>query len=149
MCPICRQRKHLPSLLRVFCSSLVSGFNWTVSTSMALGSFVSLLLVHCCLHLFCLWFPLFSVCPLTRLLALIRAHLVCSLLAMSLHCWSIVGTMSLLRMLRCSCLFRPLQKLSMAASLFGAHLACNTRLSWVEMYVSRSSLIIFRFFSLL
>src|SRR6266705_5157494 len=52
ICPLCRQQKHLPSLLRVCRSSLESGFSWTESTSIAFGSFVSFLWVHCCFHLF-------------------------------------------------------------------------------------------------
>src|SRR6266567_4519907 len=52
ICPFCRQRKHLPSLLRFCRSSLESGFSWTESMSIALGSFVSPLWVHCCFHFF-------------------------------------------------------------------------------------------------
>src|SRR6266700_72875 len=64
ICPFCRQRKHLPSLLRVCRSSLESGFNWTVSTSMAFGSFVSPLWAYCCFHLF--WNGCFLPCPPAR-----------------------------------------------------------------------------------
>src|SRR6266700_2117986 len=68
ICPFCRQRKHLPSLLRVCRSLLESGFNWTESTSMAFGSFVSPLWAHCCFHFF--WNDCFPPCPLTRSLGL-------------------------------------------------------------------------------
>src|SRR6266705_3560122 len=98
ICPFCRQRKHLPSLLRFCRSSLESGFSWTVSTSMAFGSFVSPLQVHCCFHF--LWNDCFPPCPPTRSLALMRAHLACSLLLISCQSWSVVGITSLFKTLR-------------------------------------------------
>src|SRR6266705_2779606 len=114
ICPFCRQRKHLPSLLRVCRSLLESGFNWTVSTSIAFGSFVSPLRVHCCFHFF--WNDCLPPCPPTRSLALIRAHFACSLLLISCHSCRVVGTTSLFKMLRWRGFFKPLQKLSIAAS---------------------------------
>src|SRR6266699_6958483 len=147
ICPFCRQRKHLPSLLR-FCRSLLeSGFSWTVSTSMAFGSLASPLRVHCCFHFF--WNDCFPLCPPTRSLALMRAHFACSLLLISCQSWSVVGITSLFKTLRWRGFFRPLRKLSIAASPFSAHPALRTRLSWVAMYVSRSSPFILRVFSLL
>src|SRR6266576_1625778 len=98
ICPFCRQRKHLPSLLRVCRSSLESGFSWTVSTSIAFGSFVSPLRVNCCFHF--LWNDCFPLCPPTRSLALMRAHLACSLLLMSCQSCSVVGITSLFKTLR-------------------------------------------------
>src|SRR6266566_1470923 len=147
ICPFCRQQKHLPSLLRVCRSSLESGFNWMVSTSIAFGSFVSPLWVHCCFHFF--WNDCFPLCPPTRLLALMRAHFACSLLLISCHSCRVVGVTSLFKMLRWSGFFRLLRKLSIAASPFSAHPALRTRLSWVAMYVSRSSPFILRVFNLL
>src|SRR6266566_9343969 len=147
ICPFCRQRKHLPSLLRVCRSSLESGFSWMESTSMAFGSFVSFLWAHCCFHL--LWFDCFPPCPSTRSLALIRAHFMCSLLLISCHSCRVVGTASLFRMLRWRGFFKLLWKLSIVVSPSGAHPVLMTRLSWVAMYVSRSSPFILRVFNLL
>src|SRR6266576_426804 len=129
ICPFCRQRKHLPSLLRVCRSSLESGFNWMVSTSMAFGSFVSPLRVHCCFHFF--WKDCLPPCPPTRSLALMRAHFACSLLLISCQSCSVVGITSLFRTLRWRGFFRPLRKLSIAASPFSVQLTLSTRLSWV------------------
>src|SRR6266566_7408145 len=141
MCPFCRQRKHLPSLLRVCRSSFESSFNWTESTSIAFGSFASFLWAHCCFHFF--WNDCFPLPPM-RLLALIRAHFMCSLLLMSCHSCKVVGTVSLFRMLRWRGFFNPLRKLSIAVSPSRAQPALRTRLSWVAMYVSRSSPFILR-----
>src|SRR6266566_3792579 len=147
ICPFCRQPKHLPSLLRVCHSLFESGFSWTESTSIAFGSFVSFLWVHCCFHF--LWNDCFPPCPPTRSLALMRAHLACSLLLMSCQSCSVVGITSLFKTLRWRGFFKPLRKLSIAASPFSAQPALRTRLSWVAMYVSRSSPFILRVFSLL
>ncbi len=114
---------------------------------MAFGSFVSFLWAHCCFHL--LWFDCLPLCPSTRSLALIRAHFTCSLLLISCHSYRVVGTASLFRTLRWRGFFKPLRKLSIAASPSGAHPALRTRLSWVAMYVSKSSPFILRVFSLL
>src|SRR6266566_8202124 len=119
MCPLCRQWKHLPSLLRVCRSSLESGFNWMESTSMVFGSLVSPLWAHCCFHFF--WKGCFPLCPPTRSLALMRAHFACSLLLMSCHSCRVVGTTSLFKTLRWRGFFKPLRKLSIAASPFPVH----------------------------
>src|SRR6266566_7882683 len=95
ICPFCRQRKHLPSLLRVCCSSLESGFNWTESTSMVFRSFVSPLWAHCCFPFF--WYDCFLLCPPMRSLALMRAHFACSLLLISCQSLSVVGITSLFK----------------------------------------------------
>src|SRR6266566_2143359 len=147
MCPFCQQWKHLPSLLRVCRSLFESGFSWTESTSIAFGSFVSFLWAHCCFHL--LWFDCLLPCPPTRSLALIRAHFAYFLLLISCHSCRVVGTVSLFRTLRWRGFFKPLRKLSIAASPFPVHPALRTKLSWVAMYVSRSSPFILRVFSLL
>src|SRR6266567_9488059 len=124
ICPFCWQQKHLPSLLRVCRSLFESGFSWTESTSMAFGSFVSFLWAHCCFHFH--WFDCLLLCPSTRSLALIRAHFTCSLLLISCHSYRVVGTASLFRTLRWRGFFKPLRKLSIAASPSGAHPALRT-----------------------
>src|SRR6266705_3225851 len=117
------------------------------SMSMAFGSFVSFLWAHCCFHLF--WNDCFPLCPPTRSLALIRAHFACSLLLISCHSCKVVGITALFKTLRWRGFFKPLWKLSIAASPFPAHPALRTKLSWVAMYVSRSSPFILRVFNLL